>query len=159
MAELKEIIARFGPGLRRVAAAYERDRALQEDLVQEIFLALHVALPQLREIEKLPAFVFRIAHNRAAAHVMRQVADKRAIDDDDAEAPASIEDGLIEAERAQRLMKAVRRLPLPYRQVVMLLLEDLSHAEIGEALGLTPNNVGVRINRAKQMLKELLGDE
>ncbi len=50
----------------------------------------------------------------------------------------------------------MRRLPLPYRQVVTLALEDLSHAQIAQALGLSVSNVGVRLNRAKAMLKEAM---
>ena len=38
----------------------------------------------------------------------------------------------------------------------MLTLEDLSHAEIAEVLGITENNVGVRLSRARKALKEAL---
>jgi len=45
---------------------------------------------------------------------------------------------------------------MAYRQLIMLVLEDLSHTEIAEVLGITENNVAVRLNRARKMLKELL---
>jgi RNA polymerase sigma-70 factor (ECF subfamily) len=41
----------------------------------------------------------------------------------------------------------------------MLLLEELSYAEIAEALGISLSNVGVRVNRAKALLKAMLDDE
>ena len=63
---------------------------------------------------------------------------------------------LLGHERTHRLMQAVRQLELPYRQVMTLLLEDLSYIEIGETLGISVANVGVRVNRAKITLKELL---
>ncbi len=50
----------------------------------------------------------------------------------------------------------MRRLELPYRQVIALLMEDLTYAEIAEALGIGVSNVGVRINRAKALLRSLL---
>jgi RNA polymerase sigma-70 factor (ECF subfamily) len=56
----------------------------------------------------------------------------------------------------QQLMTAVRRLPLPYRQVIVLLLEDMEQDEIAITLNLSAGNVRVRINRAKSMLKEWL---
>lgn len=56
-------------------------------------------------------------------------------------------------------MEAVRRLALPYRQVMTLILEDLSYEEIAEALGISIGNVGARVNRAKQQLKALLDNE
>ena len=56
-----------------------------------------------------------------------------------------------------RLMSAVQSLPLAHRQIIVLMLEDLSHAEIGEVLGITENNVAVRLNRARNALKNALG--
>ena len=66
---------------------------------------------------------------------------------------------LLRDERSRRLAAAIRRLPLPYRQVMTLLLEDLSHAQIAEALGLSRTNVAVRVSRAKALLKGLLDGE
>ena len=62
----------------------------------------------------------------------------------------------IDAERGERLLEAIRQLTLPYRQVMTLILEDLSYEEIAETLGITIDNVGVRVNRAKKQLKERL---
>jgi RNA polymerase sigma-70 factor (ECF subfamily) len=56
-------------------------------------------------------------------------------------------------------MAAVRQLPPSQRQVVMLYLEGLVNLEIAEVLGVTANNVGVRLARARQLLRELLGAE
>lgn len=65
---------------------------------------------------------------------------------------------LIEQERSQRLLEAIRRLALPYRQVMTLILEDMSYDEVSEALGISVANVGIRVNRAKQQLKVILND-
>ena len=160
MAELEGIIAAYGSGLARVAASYEADRALQEDLLQEILLAIHRALPSLQCEERLAAFVFRIAHNRSVTHVMQQSARrKRDLPDAIEEEAETPEQWLLADERSRRVATAVRRLPLPYRQVMTLLLEELTYAEIAEALGLSLSNVGVRVNRAKTLLKAQLDDE
>lgn len=156
--EADQIVAEFAPALARVAAAYERDRALKEELVQEILLAVVEALPRLKDPAKLKPFVFRIAHNRAVSHVARRVREPKGGEDALAvpsDAPSQ-EQTLIAQERSAALVEAVRALPLPYRQVITLLLEDLSYEEIAETLGITLTNVGVRINRAKQQLKERL---
>jgi RNA polymerase sigma-70 factor (ECF subfamily) len=50
----------------------------------------------------------------------------------------------------------VRRLPIAYRQPVILTLEDFSPAEIATMLGLSQNVIGVRLNRARSMLREML---
>jgi len=38
------------------------------------------------------------------------------------------------------------------------MLEDLSHAEVAEILGISESNVAVRLNRARKALKQALGD-
>lgn len=157
MVALEEIIRLYGAGLARIAASYEADRSLQQDLVQETLLAIYRALPGLREPDRLAAFVFRIAHNRGVTHALRE-RDARRLPDRLPEAEDSPEHAALAEERSRRLQDAVRRLPLPYRQVVTLALEDLSHADIAQALGLTVSNVAVRVNRAKAMLKEMLDD-
>jgi RNA polymerase sigma-70 factor (ECF subfamily) len=57
----------------------------------------------------------------------------------------------------ERLMSAIQSLPVTQRQMIALMLEGLSHAEIGEVLGITENNVAVRLTRARKALKEAMG--
>ena len=54
-------------------------------------------------------------------------------------------------------MTAVRSLSLPLRQALVLELEGLSHREIGEALGLREGTVSVRLTRARQTIRKLIG--
>jgi RNA polymerase sigma-70 factor (ECF subfamily) len=159
MQSLETIIREFGPGLARVAASYEADRALREDLLQEMLFAIHRALPGLRDPDRLAPFVFRIAHNRGVTHVVRQRAARLMVPELEPENPKTPEQSRIENERTRRLENAIRRLPVPYRQVVTLVLEELSYEDIAQALGLSVSNVGVRLNRAKAQLKDMLRDE
>jgi RNA polymerase sigma factor (sigma-70 family) len=159
--DAREVVERFAPALARIAASYERDRALRDELLQEVLLAVISSLPRLQEADKLKPYIFRIAHNRCLSHVtrrMRERADQEPLEGLAAEA-ASHEQALIEQERGHQLLTAVRRLALPYRQVMTLILEDLSYEEIAEALGISVANVGIRVNRAKQQLKVLLKHE
>ncbi len=159
-ARYDEVLRAHGGALRRVASVYERDPALREDLFQEICLALWQALPRFEERSSLRTFVFRVAHNRGLTHRwQRRAAAAGALEDaaeprdpgPDPEAAAS------RGQRSARLLEAVGRLPLNYRQVVALTLEGLSQAEIGEVLGITENNVAVRVTRARQALREMHG--
>src|SRR5687768_2690781 len=128
MANLEEIIATYGAALARVASSYEADPTIQEDLVQEILLAVHQALPALNDQARLAPYIFRIAHNRSVTHVIQQSARRKISVSDvlDAEAETP-ENALISSERSRNLLACVRRLPLPYRQVMTLVLEDLSY--------------------------------
>jgi RNA polymerase sigma-70 factor (ECF subfamily) len=157
-----EVLRGHGAALRRVAAVYERDPALREDLFQEICLALWQALPRFEERASMRTFAFRIAHNRGLSHRWRRRASPAGALDDVAEPADPAPDPEAAATRGQRrerLHEAVGRLPLKHRQVVALTLEGLTQAEIAEVLGITENSVAVRVTRARQSLREMLGAE
>lgn len=145
--------------LVRIATSYEADPALRDDLLQDIALALWRALPTWRGEAPLRAFIARVAHNRGATHVVGQMRRSPA-------APLSEQlvdlkqgpDEYAQLEQGRlRLQSAARALPLAMRQVVTLALEGFSHAEIAETLGISTNNVAVRLNRAKSALGTALG--
>jgi RNA polymerase sigma-70 factor (ECF subfamily) len=155
---VQNVIDKWGPALARIAASYERNHALREELLQDIMLAIFRSLPRLKDSTKLKTYAFRIAHNCCVDHVVQHAAmppteDVPAELSSEAFTPEQV---LLGHERTHRLVQAVRQLELPYRQVMTLLLEDLSYIEIGETLGISVANVGVRVNRAKITLKELL---
>jgi len=146
--------------LGRLAGSYTANGAEREDLLQEIALALWQALPRFRGESSERTFLFRIAHN----HCINQIVRRRpmsSIDDLELDPPDEsrpVEATLDDARASQRLHDAVRRLPLIQRQVVTLALEDMDYAEIADVLGITENNVGVRLNRARATLRKLMGD-
>lgn len=146
--------------IRRIAASYERDKALAEELVQEIFFALWRALPGFRGDASMRTFVARIATNRAISHVARALKSPPALElsDDIPSLEDDPEHRAISSMSQARLMMAVQRLPLSYRQSVTLVLEGLTPKEIAEYLGLTPNAVAIRLSRAKDILRNLIGD-
>lgn len=156
-----EVLKEFAPALARIAASYERDPALRDELLQEILMAVVSSLPRLKQAGKLRPFLFRIAHNRCLTHVtqrMRERANQEPLNDHAVDT-ASHEHSLIERERSHRLLEAIRQLALPYRQVMTLILEDMTYDEIAETLAISVANVGIRVNRAKQQLKVLLNHE
>ena len=158
MSDFDEVFDALGPPLARIAASYEMNVALREELLQDIMLALYRAIPQLKDSAKLRTYAFRIAHNCCVDHVVKNAAlpktDAVSIDlPSDGDTP---EQHFLGNERIGRLVGAVRRLELPYRQVMTLLLEDLSYSEIADTLGISVTNVGVRVNRAKTQIREWL---
>lgn len=160
MDQFERIAEEFGPAIRRIVASYERNAATQQDLAQDVLIAIFKSLPALRDPARLRPFIFRIIHNRCLDHVIRQ-ANRPKMELLNEELPGgedNPERRLLAGERSTRLLDAVRSLEIPYRQVVTLLLEDMSYAEIAEALGLSVSNVGVRVNRAKSQLKILLNE-
>ena len=155
----ERILRDHSAGLRRLAASYEVQPSRREDLVQEIAMAIWQALARFRDECSERTFVFRIAHNRALSHAWKR---KRAPEGADGSVevvdPGSTpESELHRDERRDKLVTAIRSLPLIQREVITLTLEELSQAEIGDVLGITENNVAVRLNRARKSLRRLLG--
>ncbi|HEX3473518.1 MAG TPA: sigma-70 family RNA polymerase sigma factor [Kofleriaceae bacterium] len=156
--ELDELLVRHEPALRRLAASYERDPALREDLVQEMLLALFRALPAWRRECSERTFVYRVANNRALSHLASR---RPPFDDLDRAAgvpdPAPLPEAIaVAGQQHETLLAALRRLPVPQRQLLTMALEDLTPREIAEVLGITENNVAVRLTRARAALRELL---
>jgi RNA polymerase sigma factor (sigma-70 family) len=155
------ILREYGPALSRLAFGYERVAGVREELMQEIALAIWQALPHFRGECSERTFVYRIGHNRGLTHACRRRPEHEPLDD----VPQGLEpvdrklrpdDEIARIQERGRLKSAIQGLPLAYRQVVMLMLEELSHAEIAEVLGLTESNVAVRMNRARKALKDAL---
>lgn len=152
------LLAAHGQSLARLAASYTRAGSEGDDLFQEIALAIWRALPGFRGECSERTFVFRIAHNRGISYLARRRTPTAGVDEE-LELPdrsPNPEQALSADEESDRLARAVQRLPIAYRQVVTLALEDLSYVEIAEVLGISDSNVGARLTRARQMLRELL---
>lgn len=143
----------------RLAASYERDAGRRQDLVQDIWLALWQALPGFRGDCAERTFVLRIAHNRAVTHIQhwrRRATEPLAEDAPVADRGPDPERAAGDRQRQQQLRAAVAVLPLGLRQVLVLRLEGLSHREIADVLGLSENNVAVRLTRARAALSQNL---
>ena len=160
-ARFERVVAAYGPALRRLAASWERDAAAREDLLQEILLALWRALPAFRGDCSERAFVFRVASNRALTHRFRRREPEESLDAaaDVADPRPSPDAEAAAAQKLARLMRALHALPPATRQVLTLALEGLSRAEIAEVLGITDNNAGVRLLRARRALQDEMGDQ
>jgi len=154
----ERIVADYGPLISRIAMSYEADPSLREDLTQQIFLAVWQALPSFRADASLKTFIARVAQNRSISFVTKQVRQPPVAELPEkleADAP-NPEESAIEANERHLLLEATRRLPLPQRQVIILVLEGFTYAEIADMLQIAPNALALRLSRAKTALKSML---
>lgn len=160
------LLREFGPVIERLASAYEAEPNEREDLVQEIAFALWRALPAFRGECSEKTFVYRIAQNRGLTHRWRRRAHiARTVDlsemEDALPDPSSQVDMPAALRRIGReeLLGAVQQLPGLQRDVIVLSLEGLLNGEIAEVLGVSDNNVAVRLTRARAALRRILTRE
>jgi RNA polymerase sigma-70 factor (ECF subfamily) len=156
--DYESLLAEYSAALQRLTAAYTASVGDQEDLFQEIAIAIWQALPRLRHECSERTFVYRIAHNRAINFLARarNHAVRAETETEVADARPDPESHVSQAQERHQLLAAIARLPIPYRQVITLTMEGLEYAEIGEILGIRANNVSVRVNRARKMLRQIL---
>jgi RNA polymerase sigma-70 factor (ECF subfamily) len=148
----------FGPALQRLARGYEADPAERRDLLQNIHLALWRSLAVFDGKCSLRSWVFRVAHNVGASHVLSRKRQNRfqpATLEDLATLPAPTANPEHEAatrDLLARLLHLIQNLRPPDAQVMLLYLEDFSAAEIGEITGLSAVAVATRIHRIRSVL-------
>jgi RNA polymerase sigma factor (sigma-70 family) len=160
--QFDRILREYGPAISRLAFSYERVAGVREELVQEIGLAIWQALPHFRGECSERTFIFRIAHNRGLSHAWKRRPAHQPLDElEDGDQPIDPrpqpEDQATHSQQRARLTSAIHSLPVAQRQMIVLMLEGSSHAEIAEVLGITENNVAVRLTRARKALKDALG--
>jgi RNA polymerase sigma-70 factor (ECF subfamily) len=153
-----QAVAESGPSLARIAAACEFDRARRQDLLQEIHLALWRSFAGFRGQCSLRTWVYRVAHNTASSFVRRQkrfrLARLVSLEElDDLPAESDTERMLDEATVLAKLRAIVQRLKPLDRDVMLLYLEGMDAASIGEVTGLSSDNVAQKIHRTKKVLQ------
>ena len=129
-----------------------------EDAVAQTYADVWRELPGLRELDRFEAWLFRIAHNRAL-DVIKRRGGEQADPSDELVAPSLADpaEELLRRERATVLGAAILELPDDQREVVVLrLLRDLSHAEVGRQTGRSEAASRVMLHRALQSLRAAL---
>ena len=152
-----EAVAGYGAALERLARAYEADPDKRRDLLQDIHFELWRSFAVFDGRCSLRTWVYRVAHNVATGHVVRQRRIRiRLVSIEDAE---SLPDYAVEqpaADRRQaleRLSRLIERLKPLDRQVIVLYLEGVDAAATGEITGLAPGNVAMKVHRIKNILR------
>lgn len=141
--------------LYKVAFIYCRDPEERRDLMQEMAIQLWRAFDTYDGRAAFSTWTYRIAMNVAISHRRsegRRIRDALPIDF--ALDMAAADDAFAADSAASRQLRAlIDDLDELSRALVLLYLEGFDHAEIAQTLGITPSNVGTRLNRIKTKLQ------
>ncbi len=157
------LVAEQAPRITRLCYRLLGWRTDVADVVQDVFLAAFRALPTFRGASDVSTWLTRIAVNVCRTHGRRRQLHLRLLSiwrsrSDRTVAPPA-DAAALGNERAARVRAALQRLPAQAREVLVLrYLEDLSADQIGAILGLSRNAVDVRLNRARQRMKDSLAE-
>jgi RNA polymerase sigma-70 factor (ECF subfamily) len=157
-AEIERMVDEYGAGLLRLCCLYLKDFSLAEDALQETFLNAFRGLDAFQGRSSEKTWLTRIAINACKSHLRSPW--RRLID---SSVPLSVPlDGLPEPavpceEADGDVLQAVARLPMKYREVILLHYDQqLSTREIANTLGVPQATVSTRLTRARARLKDLL---
>lgn len=164
----RELMERYAASIYNLAYRFLRDPMEAENVTQETFLRVVLALPRLRVDAPFKPYLFRIAVN--LCHDLARKKRPALFSELDAHDGATIEtltdnapdvwEHLADAELAARVNAALGNLPAPYQTVLLLRYgEDFSYEEIAQTLGLPLNTVRTHLRRAKQRLRAQLERE
>jgi len=151
----RKTLTEYGSAIARVISSYEMIKALQEELYQEISIALWKALAKFDNQSSLKTYVLSIAHKRSISHVAKYAKEPRTSDIANFELHGrdSPTEKMQQTQGINNLLRAIAQLSLMDRQLVTLALEGVSYKEIAVILGISTNLVGVKLNRAKSKLR------
>lgn len=144
------------PGIpQKVARSFAAVEADREDLLQEIRVAIWLAIPAYDGRSKASSYIYRVSLNRAIS--WRRRPQNRKGQTDSLEDHDRIADEPTETDpRLEIVYHEIRQLPQAERALILLQLDGFSYREIAQTLGLTESNVGVRLNRIRTKLAEQL---
>ncbi|MEC7518302.1 MAG: sigma-70 family RNA polymerase sigma factor [Myxococcota bacterium] len=150
-----ELSTRLRPFVRRrVDSDVDAD-----DVLQDVLLKAHRSLGDLRDDDRLEAWLYRVARTSIADHLrarQRHPLTRREAPEA-AHEPFAEDDDAVAREVALYVRLFVPLLPEPYREAIELVeLEGLTHREAAERLGISVSGMKSRVQRGRAKLRQLL---
>lgn len=131
-----------------------KERAIAEDIVQEVFIKVHTKVGQLKESDKIAGWIYQIARNAVADHFRKNSRNVEPINVDWGSSYNEFNDCV-----AHCLSVLLGSLPEKYRIPLQLAeVDNLSQYEIAEKLNITYSGARSRVQRARKMLKDKLDE-
>jgi RNA polymerase sigma-70 factor (ECF subfamily) len=136
----------------KVCNLYMQSHADKDDLFQEITLQAWKAYANFRGDSKFSTWLYRVALNTAITFYRKE--KKNIVFN--VETVPELSENIIDhvEEKTKAMYLAIGELSKIDKAIVMLYLEDYTYTQISEIIGITPNNIAVKMNRIKIKLKE-----
>lgn len=151
-----ELINQHQGLIHKVCMMYENDRDARNDLFQEIVLQLWKSFHTFRGDAKITTWMYRIALNTAISGLRKQTRQIHTQDLNDYHLNISDREPDNSEEEFEKLQWAIRKLSEIDRAMIMMALDEVPYDEIAETMGITQNNVRVRMNRIREKLRKLM---
>lgn len=153
-----ELVTRYEEKLRRYGRRFLGNHDDIEDMLQEIFIKAYRNIQGFDTKRSFSPWIYRIAHNTFVNHIRSIQRERTVLIDPDTvfailPGKSNPHQETMTKEEFRQLEEGVANLPIKYREpIVLYYFEDKSYQEIADILRIPTTTVGVRLNRAKQLL-------
>lgn len=152
--EFLEVLSKYQGILYKVSLIYFKNKSDREDNLQEIIYQLWKSFPSIKKQESIGSWIYAVSINTSISRVKKvsRIEYREAVP----EIPdrSDLFDNISMNESLQLLINAIHNLDEIDKSIMLLYLEEMSYDEIADIIGISKSNVGVRINRAKETLKQ-----
>ena len=150
----RDIIEQHKGILFKVARAYCLNEDDRQDLIQEMMIQIWQSINRFNNQIKISTWLYRISLNVAISFYRKNMAraNKNTMLNEQTEQMPT-DDKAEEDQQLNLLEQFISELKEIDKALMILYLEDKSHAEIAEILGMTVSNVGTKIGRIKDKIK------
>ncbi|PWG04817.1 RNA polymerase sigma factor [Polaribacter aquimarinus] len=141
----------------KICRIYTTNQSAHNDLFQEITIQLWKNYPKFRGDSKFSTWMYRVALNTAISLYRKSTRRVKTQDINDVAFKIKSNDyDDTEERQLEALYKAIHKLNDIDKALIFLYLEDKPYKEISETLGISSVNARVKMNRAKEKLKNIL---
>lgn len=136
--------------LKSFVVRYTKDKAVADDIVQDVFLKVHAKVGQLKESDKLTSWIFQVTRNTITDYFRSKGKIIEADYVNTEKEDTSLNDCVITC-----MQDMMTTLPEKYRHALELTeLKNLSQLELAKELNISYSGAKSRVQRARQMLKD-----
>lgn len=146
---IEHIIHEYSTSLFKICLGYSNSFEDAQDLLQEVFINVWKGLDSFREEANIKTWLYRITVNTCLISLRKKSIKTISIDNMDYDWISYNPLNNNQSESFEILHQLIQDLPHKDKSIILLYLEGLSHQEIANIVGITPNYVGVKINRIK----------
>jgi RNA polymerase sigma-70 factor, ECF subfamily len=152
--EFLDILSNYQGILHKVSLVYFKNKPDREDNLQEIIYQLWKSFPSIKNHNSIGSWIYAVSINTSISRIKKgsRIEYRETIP----ELPdkSNVIDEFSMNESLQLLLNGIYTLDEVDKSIMLLYLEEKSYDEIAEIVGISKSNVGVRINRAKEILKQ-----
>lgn len=152
--EFLEILSNYQGIIYKVSLVYFKSKTDREDNFQEIVYQLWKSYPKLQNKNSIGSWIYAVSINTSISRIKKEKRIEYQENVPELPDKSDIIDEITKNESLQLLLNAIYNLDEIDKSIMLLYLEERSYDEIAEIIGISKSNVGVRINRAKKILKQ-----